>query len=182
MPWPCTSAAGHPGDSSFSPLPLYHARRCSSLQLGLAGGSGGSKAEERDAALALAVPVGAVGAWAVYLRLRIGLESGVAQVQELGLPFVGFGQAFEGWMAEPLDLAVGVVIMILLVLFTRRVVTSEHLVGWAFVGFVALGLLFTRQVWQSYYDITRAIAPAVTAFVLLLFAPQDPVERTGVGS
>ena len=50
------------------------------------------------------------------------------------------------------------------------------------VGFVALGVVFTRQVWQSYFDITRAVAPAITAFVLMMFAPKEPVERTGVRS
>ena len=134
----------------------------------------------RDAALALLVPVGAVGLWGLYLRLQIGLESGVSQVQEIGLPFVGFVQAIEGWTSDPIDMAVGVAIMVLFVLYTRRVLLSKHLVGWAFLGFVALGVVFTQQVWQSYFDITRAIAPAITAFVLMMFAPQDPFERTGV--
>ena len=46
---------------------------------------------------------------------------------------------------------------------------SGQLVGWAFLGFVPLAILFTRQVWQSYFDITRAAAPVLTAFVLLVF-------------
>ena len=106
----------------------------------------------------------------------------MSQVQEIGLPFVGFVQAIEGWTSDPLDMAVGVAIMVLFVLYTRRVLLSKHLVGWAFLGFVALGVVFTQQVWQSYFDITRAIAPAITAFVLMMFAPQDPFERTGVRS
>jgi hypothetical protein len=46
-------------------------------------------------------------------------------------------------------------------------------VGWAFLGFVALALVFTEQVWRSYFDITRAIAPVITSFVLLAF-PRAP--------
>ena len=72
--------------------------------------------------------------------------------------FVGFVEAIEGWASDPLDMAVGVAIMLLFVLYTRRVLLSKHLVGWAFLGFVALGVVFTRQVWQSYFDITRAVA------------------------
>ncbi len=138
------------------------------------------KRDRRVALMAGAVPLGAVVAWAFYLRVRIGMDSGVSQVQEIGLPFVGFFQALGEWMGDPLDLAVGLAVMLLFVLFTRRVVMSEHLVGWAFVGFVVLGILFTKQVWLSYFDITRAIAPVLTAFVLLVFAPKSDIERTGV--
>lgn len=136
--------------------------------------------QKRVSLLTLAIPLATVGSWAVYLRMRIGLDAGAAQIQEIGMPFTGFIQAVQGWRADPLDLASGLAILILLVLYTRRVLTSERLVGWAFVGFVALALVLTRPVWQSQFDITRAVAPAITAFVLLLFAPRPPPERTGV--
>jgi hypothetical protein len=129
--------------------------------------------ERREGSFALIVPVGAVGLWALYLRLQIGLEAGVSQIQEIGLPFVGFIQAIEGWRSNPLDLVVGCAYLVFLILFARRAMTSRHLVGWAMVGFAVLGVVFTRQVWQSYYDISRAVAPLITAFVLLLFARQD---------
>ena len=119
----------------------------------------GYQKSHRDAALALLVPIGAVGLWGLYLRLQIGLESGVCQSRKSGCLLCGFVQAIEGWTSDPLDMAVGVAIMVLFVLYTRRVLLSKHLVGWAFLGFVALGVVFTQQVWQSYFDITRAIAP-----------------------
>jgi hypothetical protein len=37
--------------------------------------------------------------------------------------------------------------------------------------------LLTRQVWLNYFDITRAIAPVFTIFVLVLFA-KEPVETS----
>lgn len=114
------------------------------------------------------VPVLAVVVWAAYLRLRIG-EGIAADVQEIGWPFVGFVEAFASWLGDPLDLAVGVTVMMLFVVFTRRVVISRHAVGWAFLGFVLLGVVFTEQVWRSYFDITRAVAPIITSFVLLVF-------------
>lgn len=126
-------------------------------------------ARRRESALAAAVvPVLAVVGWAGYLRLRLGEGSVAAEVQEVGWPFVGFFQAFGHWLGEPLNLAVGVAMMLLFVMFTRRVFRSRSLVGWAFVGFVALGIVFTEQVWRSYFDITRAVAPIITSFVLLL--------------
>lgn len=125
------------------------------------------------AVVAALVPGLAVLAWAVYLRLRIGEGSVAAEVQEIGVPFVGFAEASLSWIGDPVDLAVGVAMMVLFILYTRRVLISRHLVGWAFVGFVLLGIMFTEQVWHSYFDITRAVAPIITSFVLLVFLRGD---------
>lgn len=125
------------------------------------------------AIVAGAVPLAAVLAWAAYLRMRIGSGVVTTQVQEIGWPFVGFAQAFGNWISDPVDLAAGVAMMVLFVFFTRRVLMTRHIVGLAFVGFVALGLVFTEQVWHSYFDITRAVAPIITSFVLLLFLGGD---------
>lgn len=131
----------------------------------------------RGAVLALGLPAALAVLWGIYVRLRLGFGSDVAEVQEIGLPFVGLAQAFQAWLADPINLVAGVAILLLLVLFTRRVLLSRELVGWAFVGFVPVALLFTRQVWLSYYDITRAIAPALTAFVLLVFVAGAATNR-----
>ena len=122
----------------------------------------------KEAAMAAALPAGAAILWAVYLRLRIDLETGVDQVQGIGFPFEGLVQAFEHWSNAPFDLAVGVTMVVLMVLYTRRTLVSTHLVGWAFLGFVPLGVLFTHHVWNTWFDISRAIAPVITAYVLLL--------------
>lgn len=132
----------------------------------------------KTAAIVAALPAMAVGFWAAYLRLRIGEGSVPAQVEEIGWPFVGFVEAFASWGDDPLDLVVGLAMIALFILFTRRVLLSRHVVGWAFLGFVALGLVFTEQVWRSYFDITRAVAPIITSFVLLVF----PGERGASGS
>lgn len=139
------------------------------------------RSQRTHATLAITVPVAAVAAWALYLRARLGFEAGVSEVQEIGLPFVGFFQAFESWVEDPVDLTVGIAMMVLFLLFTRRVLMSRALVGWAFVGFVALGVVFTEQVWHSYFDITRAVAPIITAFVLLVFV-HSATGREGVSS
>jgi len=125
--------------------------------------------KRRTTAVVTAVVPGlSVLAWAAYLRLRIGEGSVAAEVQEIGWPFAGFIEAFDSWVGDPVDLAVGVAMMLLFVLYTRRVLLGRHLVGWAFVGFVLLGIMFTEQVWHSYFDITRAVAPIITSFVLLV--------------
>ena len=127
--------------------------------------------DRRGAILIAMVPGVAVVAWAVYLRFRLGWHAGSAQVQELGLPFVGFARAFQLWIqGYAVNLMAGVAIMMLMVLFLRRLRISDWPVAWAAAGFVPVAVLFTRQVWFSYFDITRAVAPLITAFLLVVFA------------
>jgi hypothetical protein len=111
-----------------------------------------------------------LGLWALYVYSRLEQVGEASQTQGIGAPFVGFVQAFESWLADPMDLVVGLSVVLLLVLFVRRVVMSPHVLGWAFLGFVALAVVLTEPVWHSYFDISRAIAPVLTAFVVILFA------------
>jgi len=133
----------------------------------------------RPALAAALVPGTAVLGWAAYLRIRIGHGMVASEVQEIGWPLVGFVEAFESWLQNPVNLVVGVTMLLMFVLFTRRVLLGRQLVGWAFLGFVLLGIVFTKQVWESYFDITRAVAPIITSFVLLVFVGSrqgDPAE------
>lgn len=116
----------------------------------------------------MVIPALAVVTWAGYLRLRIGEGAVASQIEEIGLPFVGFFKAFGRWVDNPVDLVTGLAILLLFLLFVRRVLQSRHLVGLASIGFVLLGVVFTEQVWRSLFDISRAVAPVITSFVLLL--------------
>jgi hypothetical protein len=131
------------------------------------------RSERRLAVQHAFVPLGLVLAWAVYVRARIGWMTGVSEVEEVGLPFVGFIRAAASWPEYPMNMAVGIAISMLLVLFTRRALTSRWLVSYASVGFVPLALLLTWQVWFSYFNITRAVLPVVTAFPLIAFAARS---------
>jgi hypothetical protein len=125
---------------------------------------------KKDALMSFVIPLTAVGAWAIYLRTRIGWETEGSEIQEIGIPFVGFVQSIPEWLGEPFDFLVAVAVLLILAVFAKRAIISKELLGYAFVGFAVLGIVFTQQVWQSYFDITRAIAPAVTAFVVLAFS------------
>jgi hypothetical protein len=125
--------------------------------------------ERRDAVAPLVVPVFAVIGWAVYVRMRIGSPGVSPKVEEIGWPFVGLIEAFRNWLTDPFDLLAGLAIVFVILLFARRVITTPHVVGWAFAGFALLAVLFTEQVWHSFFDITRAVAPIITSFVLLVF-------------
>ena len=132
------------------------------------------KGDKRDALIYALVPLSAVALWAVYLRMRISLGPGLVEVEEVGLPFVGLVQAFESWVGDPIDLVVGVAVVFMLVLYLRRARLHKDMISWGFLGFVPLTVLLTEQVWHSYFDITRAVAPLLTAFVLLVAVGEDP--------
>ena len=142
----------------------------------------GFREDRRRQAVAAAVaPAVVVGVWALYARLRIGPVSLGAQVEEIGWPFVGLYEAFQSWLRNPFDLLAGCAILFLIVLFGRRVVSTPRLVGWAFAGFAAIAAFFTEQVWHSFFDITRAVAPIITSFVILVFvAAKHPLTKANV--
>jgi hypothetical protein len=108
--------------------------------------------------------------WAIYVRLRVGGMIGVSEVEEIGLPFSGLLGAARLWPTSPLNMVAGLVMVAILCLLAVRVARRRWLVGYAAVGFVPLAALLTRQVWFSYFDISRALAPVITAYLLVAFA------------
>lgn len=120
--------------------------------------------------VSLLLPVGAVALWALYLRLRLGWQSGASDAAlAFSAPFVGLVRAVPLWIEAPIDLAAGLAILLLTALFAYRTFKTNALVGWAFIGFVPLTLVLNERVWAFYYDSTRAVAPMITAFVLMVF-------------
>jgi hypothetical protein len=133
----------------------------------------------RLSALTVGIPIAVVGVWAVYLRLRLGWASGA---REAGLafepPFIGLVKAIPSWLESPLDLVAGLAVVLLLGAYLYRTLKSNALVGWAFVGFVPLTLVLSELVWRYYFDSTRAVAPMITAFVLMVFLTGDQDSKS----
>lgn len=128
------------------------------------------RGHRRQAGLHLVVPGLMVGLWALYVRVRLGWAIGVGEVEELGWPLRGLVDAAVLWPGDLQNLLVGVLVVVIMILFVVRFVNSGWLVGYAAVGFVPIALLLSRQVWFSYYDITRAVSPVITAYLLMAFA------------
>jgi hypothetical protein len=115
------------------------------------------------------VPVVAVGAWRLYLLERLSnLPTGEAE-RGLGAPLVGIWQALRYWREDPIDLAIGVVLLTVLAAFAIRAVRSRNLLAWGALPTVALASILSVYVWREPYDIARAIAPVLTAYPFLLF-------------
>jgi hypothetical protein len=92
---------------------------------------------------------------------------------------VGLAKAIPDWLESSLDLVAGLTVLLLLVAYLIRTLKSDALVGWAFVGFVPLTLVLSERVWIYYYDSTRAVAPMITAFVLMVFLTKNTSTRIG---
>jgi len=127
------------------------------------------------------VPTLAAGAWAAYLRVRLDVGSGVDQVQEFGWPFGGMVDAWDNWAANPVDLAVIAGLVIVMPMLIVRGIQQPNYSAAGAMGFVILALLMSRQVWWRFFDISRAVAPIITAYVLTSFSaplrkPQDAVS------
>ena len=127
------------------------------------------------------IPFLAVLGWAGYVRLRLEAGSGVDQVQEFGPPFGGMADALEHWLSEPIQLAVIAGLVIAMPLLVLRAVQRPNPLAWGALGFVLLAVLMTRQVWWNFFDISRAVAPILTAYVVTSFS-ESRGTRDGVAS
>jgi hypothetical protein len=118
------------------------------------------------------IPPAAVVTWWGYVHWR--LQSGVVQdTQAVGLPLVGFVHAFQKWITAPdstVDLAMGLLLLLVSIAILVRSVLNPTALGWGVAGFAFLGLLLSEPVWFRWFDSTRALAPVLTAYALLVSA------------
>jgi hypothetical protein len=130
----------------------------------------------------MGLPVASVAAWWVYVHWR--LSEGLTQdTQALDLPFKGFFEAFQTWVGTPgslVDALVGCVLLVVSILIVIRAVRSPTHLGWAVAGFAMLGILMSEPVWENWFDSSRALAPVLTAYLILVPAlgvPSRPLPR-----
>lgn len=121
-------------------------------------------------------PVLAVVGWGAYIRLVLPGGGAVAE-GNLGLPFVGFVDNFENWGSDPFELLIGLVVVVVLVFYTYRALRNPSLTAWTFLPFAVLAFLLAEPVWDGYFNITRAVAPVLTAYFLITFAPSADEQR-----
>ena len=119
----------------------------------------------------VAFPVLGAACWRLYLVCRLsGLPSGEPE-QALSAPFLGLWEAFGYWVQDPIDLAIGAVLLAVLAAFALKGIRSENLLAWGALPTIALATILSVRVWREPYDIARAIAPVLIAYPFLLFLP-----------
>lgn len=120
----------------------------------------------------MAAPFLASIAWWIYLRSRIGyLDSTVQDIQAVGVPFRGFYDAVQRWMTRPetlVDLLMGVVLLVVSLLVAWHAWRRPSLLGYMTAGFALIAVTMVGDVWKFYFDASRALAPVITTYVLMV--------------
>lgn len=146
------------------------------------------RGRRRASLTALLVPALSIGSWILYLRWQLGPdETGPGAI---GWPLVGLVRALPDWLSDPAVALAGIAVLVIMVLFVMRWAQTRTPLGWMFIGFVPLATVMTDRVWREIFDYTRAVAPLLTAAVLLIFVeanrmtghPSPMGERVGMES
>ena len=119
----------------------------------------------------VSAPALAAASWWLYIQARAGdLASGPA-IEEIGYPMQGFLGALDLWQDNlGIDAVIGVTYLGLAVLMMIRALRRRTLLEMPAAGFGLLALLLSRQVWFRHFDISRALSPLLTLFLLSLGA------------
>ena len=120
--------------------------------------------------IVLFVPFVAVAAWWSYVHVRLG-ESLGQDTQAVGLPLQGFIEAAQRWLSTPgslPDALIGLVLLFASITIAVRAIRRPSALGLAVAGFALLALILSEPVWARYFDSARALAPVLTAYVLLI--------------
>ena len=126
-------------------------------------------------------PVVAFSLWYGYLLTRLQSETVFESNNGLGLPLQGFLTAARTWGDDPSSVVVAGITIALCVLIVRQFVVRPTPVLAGTVGFTVLAVLLSELVWFNSFDISRALAPIYTTFVVATFArPVTSDERADV--
>jgi hypothetical protein len=128
------------------------------------------------------VPFVATGAWWLFVRAKLGyLGEGIQDTEALGLPFKGFFDALETWLATPgseVDVMMGVLLLVSSILVAFRAVKDRSLLGLMAAGFVVLAVLMVEAVWRFYFDASRALVPVLTVYILSVAASRKLLKSS----
>jgi hypothetical protein len=135
---------------------------------------------ERKVPWVLGLPIVTSAAWWFYLRTQIGyLDSGVQDVAAVGIPFKGFYDAFQLWLSRPdrtVDMMMGVILLVLSLLVVKHAWRRPSLLGYMTAGFALVAVTMVGDVWKFYFDASRALAPVITAYILMVPAAAKQAE------
>jgi hypothetical protein len=127
---------------------------------------------ERKVPLVLGLPFLTSAIWWLFLRIQIGyLDGGVQDVAAIGLPFKGFYDAMARWLSRTdssVDMMFGLILLVVSLLIVKHAWRTPSLLGYMTAGFALIALAMVVDVWKFYFDASRALAPVITAYVLMV--------------
>lgn len=120
----------------------------------------------------VSVPLLALAAWHIYIRLRLAGVSGVGvRFENFAPPFVGMWQALQLWAMPPSTLVVGMAMLVIVVAFTVLAIRSRLPIAWGALPFVGLVTVLSVYTFSDPLDLARVLAPVFTAAAFLLAVP-----------
>lgn len=140
----------------------------------------------------VAVPAAIAVMWAGYVRWRISFAQELIENEEItAVPLSGALEAISSGRARIVDLLSIALLGLLIVVVPLMALRTHNLLMWGATPFSILALFLTVNVWQHDYNITRALAPLLTAAIfgvglMLVRATterrSDPTSITGAAS
>ncbi|MDQ5816010.1 MAG: hypothetical protein M3516_06940 [Actinomycetota bacterium] len=127
-------------------------------------------------------PLVAMVAWNAYLWFRLKGVSGVGGgLEAVTAPFLGLFEAFRSWGNDLSYLVVDLAMLVIAVLFVPLALRSRSPIAWGAFPFVVLTILLSVHVWREPFDLSRALAPVLTAAPFLLLVPKSGQVSPRVG-
>jgi hypothetical protein len=119
-------------------------------------------------------PVVAMALWQMYLQVRVAGWSGLGGAPRIfSVPFLGMLEAIESWTGDPIRLTLIVAILAAVARFVPLALKSRLPIAWGALPFVALTVVLSVEVWREPFDLSRALAPALTALPFLVLVPSS---------
>lgn len=124
---------------------------------------------KKDGLGVVAASVAAIATWSAWVSVRLrGYGTGFSAGEAVLEPAVGLGRAVAAWFdALDPDLGIGLLILVSSVIVLYRAVRTPSSFAWSMVGFALLPLALSGFVLVEIHDASRALAPLITAGLVL---------------
>lgn len=117
----------------------------------------------------VAGPVGVAGLWWLVVRKQLQSLPWPTSDKTLDIPFRGIWLGLSNWLSTGgLNLALGVLVLFCAVVILASAVVRPSLLSWGTAGFVPLLMILNPAITVGGLNITRAMAPVVSAAVVLV--------------
>ncbi len=101
-------------------------------------------------------------------------------VAAVGVPFKGFYDAVQLWLSRPdrtVDMMFGVILLVVSLLIVKHAWQRPSLLGYMTAGFALVAVSMVGDVWKFYFDASRALAPVITVYILMVPAGMKQMTR-----